>query len=65
MEQLGGRAIHPINVRLGGFYSVPQRNDLKPLAELLRRALDDALAMVDWCPNSTFLTQNSTTSSWH
>ncbi len=47
MEQLGGRAIHPINMRLGGFYSVPQRNDLKPLAELLRRALDDALAMLE------------------
>ena len=46
MEQLGGRAIHPINVRLGGFYSVPRRNDLKPLAEHLRRALDDALFTV-------------------
>lgn len=46
MEQLGGRAIHPINVRLGGFYSVPRRNDLKPLAEQLRRALDDALFTV-------------------
>lgn len=47
MEQIGGRSIHPINMRLGGFYSVPQRNDLKPLAELLRHALDDALTMVD------------------
>jgi sulfhydrogenase subunit alpha len=46
MEQLGGRAIHPINVRLGGFYSVPQKGDLKPLAEMLRRALDDALFTV-------------------
>jgi sulfhydrogenase subunit alpha len=46
MEQLGGRAIHPINVRLGGFYSVPSRDDLKPLAEMLRQALDDALYTV-------------------
>jgi sulfhydrogenase subunit alpha len=46
MEQLGGRAIHPINVRLGGFYSVPERDELKPLAEMLRRALDDALYTV-------------------
>jgi sulfhydrogenase subunit alpha len=43
MEQIGGRAIHPINVRLGGFYSVPHEADLKPLAEMLRRCLDDAL----------------------
>ena len=43
MEQVGGRAIHPINVRLGGFYSVPRRDELTPLAEMLRHALDDAL----------------------
>ncbi|OBC00404.1 dehydrogenase [Mycobacterium sp. 852013-50091_SCH5140682] len=44
MEEIGGRAIHPINVRLGGFYSVPAPDDLKPVAEQLRRALDDALS---------------------
>jgi coenzyme F420-reducing hydrogenase alpha subunit len=43
MEQIGGRAIHPINVRLGGFYSVPHKHDLEPVAEMLRRSLDDAL----------------------
>jgi coenzyme F420-reducing hydrogenase alpha subunit len=43
MEQIGGRAIHPINVRLGGFYSVPRKHDLEPLAEMLRRSLDQAL----------------------
>ena len=46
MEQIGGRAIHPINVRLGGFYSVPSRDELKPLDEMLRRAMDDALYTV-------------------
>ncbi len=46
MEQIGGRAIHPINVRLGGFYSTPTRTELQPLAEELRRALDDALFTV-------------------
>jgi sulfhydrogenase subunit alpha len=46
MEQLGGRSIHPINVRLGGFYSVPSPDELKPLAEVLRTALDDAIYTV-------------------
>ncbi|KAA8964656.1 Ni/Fe hydrogenase subunit alpha [Mycobacterium sp.] len=46
MQHLGGRAIHPINVRLGGFYSVPTPDELKPLAEMLRRAMDDALYTV-------------------
>lgn len=46
MEQIGGRAIHPVNMRLGGFYSVPRPQDLKPVAEQLRRAFDDALLTV-------------------
>ena len=46
MEQIGGRAIHPINVRLGGFYSVPHKRDLEPLAEMLRRSLDEALEVL-------------------
>ena len=54
MEQIGGRAIHPINVRLGGFYSVPKPSDLKPLAEQLRRALEDALSMVKWVAEFDF-----------
>lgn len=54
MEQLGGRAIHPINVRLGGFYSVPRPEDLRPLAEQLRHALDDALLMLRWVSEFDF-----------
>lgn len=46
MEQIGGRAIHPVNVRLGGFYSTPTPGELRPLAEMLRGALDDALFTV-------------------
>lgn len=53
-ELIGGRAIHPVNVRLGGFYSVPTRVDLKPMAEKLRRALDDALATVRWVAGFDF-----------
>ncbi|MDI3315212.1 MAG: Ni/Fe hydrogenase subunit alpha [Mycobacterium sp.] len=54
MEFIGGRAIHPVNVRLGGFYSVPSRAELAPLAEQLRRALDDALATVAWVAGFDF-----------
>jgi sulfhydrogenase subunit alpha len=54
MEFVGGRAIHPVNVRLGGFYSVPTRSDFGPLAEQLRRALDNALATVEWVSGFDF-----------
>jgi coenzyme F420-reducing hydrogenase alpha subunit len=36
---LGGREIHPINVRVGGFYRAPRRREFAPLAETLKRAL--------------------------
>lgn len=54
MELIGGRSIHPINVRLGGFYSTPTRAELAPMAEELRRALDDALATVAWVAGFDF-----------
>lgn len=54
MEFVGGRAIHPINLRLGGFYSVPTRSDLEPIAQELRTALDHALATVEWVAGFEF-----------
>jgi len=43
---LGGREIHPINVRVGGFYRVPTKNELGPMAEKLESARDIALETV-------------------
>ncbi|HEY3413776.1 MAG TPA: Ni/Fe hydrogenase subunit alpha [Armatimonadota bacterium] len=43
---LGGREIHPINVRVGGFYKVPTKRDLEPLAERLKWAVDTAAGVV-------------------
>jgi coenzyme F420-reducing hydrogenase alpha subunit/coenzyme F420-reducing hydrogenase gamma subunit len=54
LELIGGRAIHPVNLRLGGFYSVPTRRDLAPLAERLRAALDLALDTVRWAATFDF-----------
>ena len=53
-ELIGGRAIHPVNVRVGGFYSVPTKADLAPMAEELRRALDHALLTVAWVAGFDF-----------
>jgi sulfhydrogenase subunit alpha len=54
MEFIGGRAIHPVNLRLGGFYSVPTKADLAPMAEELRTALDHALETVRWASQFDF-----------
>ncbi|MDT7839901.1 Ni/Fe hydrogenase subunit alpha [Streptomyces justiciae] len=54
MELLGGRAVHPVNVRLGGFHRVPTRQELRPLQEELKRALDDAWDTVRWVAGFEF-----------
>jgi coenzyme F420-reducing hydrogenase alpha subunit len=46
VEVVGGRPIHPINVRLGGFYRAPSRAELRALADPLRRARDDTLTLL-------------------
>jgi sulfhydrogenase subunit alpha len=45
---LGGREIHPINVRVGGFYKVPTKSELQSLVEDLKWARDAAYDLVLW-----------------
>ncbi len=45
MEVIGGRAVHPVNTRVGGFYKAPDRAAIRSLAEPLRRGLDQAVAL--------------------
>ena len=51
---LGGREIHPINVRVGGFYKVPDKKEFSALAEELKWARDAALETVRWVATFTF-----------
>ena len=54
LETLGGRAIHPVNVRVGGFYRVPTRDELMPLRERLLRGRDLACDVVRWVASLEF-----------
>ena len=51
---LGGREIHPINVRVGGFYKVPEKKDLARLRERLKWARDEALETVKFTAGLEF-----------
>ena len=51
---LGGRAIHPVNARIGGFYRVPSRAELAPIAEELKRARDQAIETLRWAAGFPF-----------
>lgn len=54
VSTLGGRAVHPINVRVGGFFRVPTKQELAPLAEKIKWARDAALETVSWAGTLTF-----------
>jgi sulfhydrogenase subunit alpha len=54
MTTIGGRAVHPVNVRVGGFYSAPARQDLSRLSSQLRAAVDLALDTVRWAARFDF-----------
>jgi coenzyme F420-reducing hydrogenase alpha subunit len=54
MILLGGREIHPINPRVGGFYKAPEPADLQALVEPLRWALTASLETVRWTASLPF-----------
>ena len=48
MERLGGREIHPINVRVGGFYRAPTRAELEVMLPELRWGRAAAEEAAEW-----------------
>ncbi|RMG35762.1 MAG: Ni/Fe hydrogenase subunit alpha [Planctomycetota bacterium] len=54
LEVLGGRAIHPINVAVGGFYRVPRREPLLRLLPEFERGLEAAVEMTRWVASFDF-----------
>lgn len=54
MRLLGGREIHPVNVRVGGFFRAPSRAELAQLAPILERAREDAIATLRWAATFAF-----------
>ncbi len=45
---LGGRSVHPVGVKVGGFHRAPERRQVAELLQKVRRALPEAEAMVLW-----------------
>lgn len=54
VKLFGGREIHPINVKVGGFYKLPCRLDAAILLEKLKKARDAALETVLWVAEFPF-----------
>jgi len=54
VEVLGGRAIHPVNVRVGGFYRAPARTELEALLPELRWGRDACAESLIWMSKLSF-----------
>jgi len=54
MTVVGGREIHPINVKVGGFYRAPEKRQLLDLEDELKWARDTAVETVHWAAGFSF-----------
>jgi len=54
LERIGGRAIHPINVAVGGFFRSPRYSDLSPLIPKLEHGLELAIEALKWISSLSF-----------
>ena len=54
METIGGRAVHPVNTRVGGFYKAPSRAQIAALREPVEAALERAIDSVRFFAGFTF-----------
>jgi sulfhydrogenase subunit alpha len=48
LSLIGGREVHPINIRVGGFYKLPTRQELQALVDDLNWACDAAAETARW-----------------
>jgi coenzyme F420-reducing hydrogenase alpha subunit len=54
MTVIGGREVHPINLRVGGFYRAPTKAEIEAVTEPLEHAREIALATVRWASELSF-----------
>jgi len=48
VRRVGGREIHPINVKVGGFYKWPEKAKLRELLDPLKIALENSYKTLEW-----------------
>ena len=54
LRVLGGREVHPVNVRVGGFYRTPTRAELEALVPELEWGRDAAFELLRWFAGFSF-----------
>jgi len=54
MIAVGGREIHPVNIRIGGMWRTPPKRELDPLRGRLEEGRDRAIELVRWVAGFEF-----------
>jgi coenzyme F420-reducing hydrogenase alpha subunit len=54
----GARSVHPVGVRVGGFYKAPSKAAVAAITKRLQEALPEAQALVDWTARLDFPDDN-------
>jgi coenzyme F420-reducing hydrogenase alpha subunit len=54
LEVLGGRAIHPINIAIGGFYRLPKESEIRELIPMVQQGLEGAMQAALWLSGLSF-----------
>jgi coenzyme F420-reducing hydrogenase alpha subunit len=47
MRVVGGREIHPVNIKVGGFYKVPAKSELLILIDDIKWSIDNTIALIN------------------
>lgn len=50
----GGRSVHPVGIRVGGFFKSPEPAAVEAMCKRLEQALPAAADLVHWCAGLTF-----------
>jgi coenzyme F420-reducing hydrogenase alpha subunit len=54
LEAVGGRSVHPVNCKVGGFYRSPSKTSLHKLIEPLKRSIEDSIDTIRLFSSFTF-----------
>jgi coenzyme F420-reducing hydrogenase alpha subunit len=54
IKLLGGRSVHPVGVRVGGFHRIPTQQECDAMLQELRDAVADAERLVKWVASLDF-----------
>ncbi len=58
IAMFGGRSVHPVGVRVGGFYRAPDLSAVETMLQRLQSALPHAEALIEWTAGLTFADDN-------